>query len=85
MMDHEHDDMDECVKALEAVHAFLHGELSESHADLIRVHLHACEKCMESFEIEQAITAMIKRSHPCPKAPSTLTARIHSMRVERRT
>ena len=33
---HDHDDMEECVRALEAVHAFLHGELPETEADRVR-------------------------------------------------
>ena len=63
-MSHEHDEMDECVAALARVHAFLHHELLEADADMIRHHLHACERCMENFEIESTITEMIQRSQP---------------------
>ena len=76
---HEHDEMDECVRAFEAVHAFLHGELDEADADQIRIHLHACERCMENFDIESTITEMIQRSHVGTQAPATLRARIHTM------
>ena len=72
MSGHEHDGMDECVRALDAVHAFLHGELPETEADRVRHHLHACERCMESFEIESVITAMIRRSQPATAAPAAL-------------
>lgn len=78
-----HDEMDECVQALAQVHAFLHHELVEADADLIRHHLHACERCMENFEIESTITEMIQRSHRPAKAPSTLVARIQTVRVRR--
>lgn len=71
---HDHDDVDECVVALKAVHAFLHDELGEAEADMIRHHLHACERCMENFEIEQTITEMIRRSQRGPEAPATLRA-----------
>ena len=81
---HDHDEMDECVAALARVHAFLHNELVEADADVIRVHLHACERCMENFEIESTITEMIQRSPLAAKAPATLTARIQTMRVTRR-
>ena len=81
---HEHDEMDECVRALESVHAFLHGELQDPDADLIRHHLHACERCMENFEIESTITEMIQRSQPTTSAPSTLTARIQTLRITRK-
>ncbi|RRD50545.1 zf-HC2 domain-containing protein [Arachnia propionica] len=83
MWSHDHDDMDECVRALEAVHAFLHGELGEVEADLIREHLHACELCMESFEIEQTITHMIHRSQPLEAAPSMLRQRLTLLCLER--
>ncbi|GAA4900259.1 hypothetical protein GCM10025789_18310 [Tessaracoccus lubricantis] len=83
MFSHAHDEMDECVQALARVHAFLHNELVEADADMIRHHLHACERCMENFEIESTITEMIQRSQPQQSAPSTLTARIQTMRISR--
>lgn len=83
-MSHEHDEMDECVQALARVHSFLHNELLEADADAIRVHLHACERCMENFEIESTITEMIQRSQPVVTAPVSLAARITSMRITRR-
>lgn len=81
MTSHEHDELDECVQALVRVHAFLHHELLEADADLIRHHLHACERCMENFEIESTITEMIQRSQPPAKAPTTLSARIQTLRI----
>ena len=83
-MSHEHDEMDECVQALAKVHAFLHNELVEADADVIRIHLLACERCMENFEIESTITEMITRSQPVTHAPTTLAARIQTMRITRR-
>ena len=83
-MSQEHDEMDECVQALARVHAFLHDELVEADADAIRIHLHACERCMENFEIDSTITEMIVRSQPGDKAPATLAARIQTMRITRR-
>lgn len=83
MYSQEHDEMDECVQALSQVHSFLHNELLEGDADLIRLHLHACERCMENFEIESTITEMIQRSQLAAKAPATLSARIQTMRVTR--
>lgn len=80
MWSHDHDELDDCVRALEAVHAFLHHELAESDADQIRIHLHACEQCMEHFDIESTITEMIRRSQPAPVVPPTLVTRITTMR-----
>lgn len=84
MFSHEHDEMDECVQALSRVHAFLRDELVERDADVIRLHLHACERCMENFEIESTITEMIQRSQPVVTAPASLAARIQAMRVTSR-
>ena len=84
MFSHEHDEMDECVAALSQVHSFLRNELLEHDADLIRLHLHACERCMENFEIESTISEMIQRCQPTSSAPSTLAARIHTLRISRR-
>ena len=77
---HEHDEVDECVAALERVHAFLHHELVDADADAIRHHLHACERCMENFEIESTINEMIRRS-AATKAPASLTIRVLSLRI----
>jgi anti-sigma factor len=79
MPGHDHDEMDECVRALEAVHAFLHGELPEIEADQVRHHLHACERCMESYEIESAITKMICRSQPTTAAPAGLRNKLTAL------
>lgn len=84
MWSHEHDELDECVRALESVHAFLHNELLEADADMIRHHLHACERCMENFEIESTITEMIQRSQAAPAAPTSLTSRITRLSVRHR-
>lgn len=81
MWSDDHDELDECVRALESVHAFLHHELSEADADVIRHHLHACERCLESFEIESTITEMIRRSQSPSPAPVALAARILRLRT----
>lgn len=80
MTDSHHDEMDECVAALHRVHAFLHGEMAEADADEIRHHLHACERCMEQFEIETTINEMIRRSVRTI-APASLRIRVSSLRI----
>ena len=79
MSRHEHEGMDECLQALDALHAFLHGELPESDADHVRHHLHACERCMESFESESVITEMIRRSQPATVAPAALRDKLMAL------
>lgn len=73
---HDGEHMDECVQALENLHSFLRHELCEMDADAIRHHLHACERCMDNFNIEEAITVMLKRCCSGAKAPDRLRASI---------
>lgn len=77
----ENSKKDECFAALERVHDFLNNELLEADADLIRHHLHACEDCMEQYEIESTILAMIKRVGSV-KAPESLSVRIARICVD---
>ena len=74
-----------CRWALANAHAFLHGELPEADADEIRRHLMACESCMDNFDIEELIGALVKRcSGGAAAAPEQLRVRVSSMRVTAR-
>jgi len=69
------------VNALDNVQTFLHGELDDRTAADIRAHLMACESCMDDFDVEQAITALVRRCCP-PEQPSpALRMRISSLSV----
>lgn len=80
-----HDDADECSRALSQVQAFLHGELGDDEADLIRLHLDACEKCLDDFDVEQAITLLVRRCNPTPCASAELRMRIVQISATLRT
>ena len=80
---HDHEAHDACVQALSQLQEFLHGELDENSADLIRTHLQACESCLDSFDVENAISALIRRCHPPTAAPASLRMRITSITVTR--
>ena len=73
------DDNDACVVALDKVHAFLQGELEEADADLVRLHLDACEKCLNDYDVEQVITQLVRRCNPPAPASSQLRMRIVKM------
>ncbi|GAA1398137.1 zf-HC2 domain-containing protein [Luteococcus peritonei] len=79
------DDHDACARALSQVQAFLHHELPEADADLIRAHLDACEQCLENYDIEQTIATLVKRCHPPTAASSELRMRIVKMSMTMRT
>jgi len=79
---HDHSSAhDECVEALTRLQEFLHGELDETSADTIRQHLQACESCLDAFDVENAISAIIKRCHQPTQAPASLRMRITSIRI----
>ncbi|MDR2619644.1 MAG: zf-HC2 domain-containing protein [Propionibacteriaceae bacterium] len=71
-------DLDLCAHALRNVHAFLHGELSEEEADMIRRHLSACERCIDNFRVEEQITKLIQRCCEV-HASDTLRVRVRAL------
>ncbi len=77
----EVDPDEQCCLAIEHVHAFLHGELPSTCADSVREHLMACEHCMDHFDLEQCITALVKRAHQPQMAPESLKVRISQMTI----
>ncbi len=72
---------DSCTFAIRSVHAFLHGELPESTADEIRHHLMACESCVDSFDAEQFISALLKRCYGPQVAPPELRMRVSRLSI----
>lgn len=72
---------DQCSFAMRSVHAFLHGELPASTADEIRHHLIACEKCMDDFDAEDFIGALLRRCYGPTTAPAELRVRIAQLTV----
>jgi mycothiol system anti-sigma-R factor len=51
----------DCSEVLEQVYAFHDHELTEEEADHIREHLMACEPCLDSFEVEEALRTLIRK------------------------
>ncbi len=54
-------EFEDCNEVLEHLYAFHDNELSEAEADHIRAHLMACEPCLDSFEVEEALRALIRK------------------------
>ncbi|HBX80435.1 MAG: mycothiol system anti-sigma-R factor [Propionibacteriaceae bacterium] len=68
---------DDCSAILARAYVFLDHELSEAEEDDVRAHLMACEPCLDHFDVEAAVKALVKRC--CTeeaKAPEGLRARI---------
>ncbi|MGA4507287.1 zf-HC2 domain-containing protein [Propionibacteriaceae bacterium G1746] len=72
---------DSCIEALSRIQEFLHGELDEDTADVIREHLQACESCLDTYDVETAITTLIRRAMPTSACPDGLRARVMKMHV----
>ena len=68
-----------CEVALGSLQAFLHGELPQTDADEIRRHLMICDSCMGDFDVEDMISAMVKRCTETPCATLELRGRITSL------
>ncbi|OYN90934.1 mycothiol system anti-sigma-R factor [Parenemella sanctibonifatiensis] len=73
--------VDACADALTNMFTFLDDELQAMHADDIRLHLAACEPCMDAFELETAIREAVRRSCAA-QAPKSLRVRITQIRIQ---
>lgn len=75
----------ECRVALAQVFAFLDHELAEGDADEIRVHLHGCDDCLDEFDVQQALKALVRRGCGQARAPESLrlrvVAQVHSVEI----
>ncbi len=69
-------DIQACLQALEKAHAYLREEITGADAEVIREHLSACQNCMNNFDVEAAITQLVKKCCTGPKAPAHLKASI---------
>ena len=67
---------DECWAALSVLQEFLHAELSDLQADQIRMHLEACEQCLEKFDVEFTIGSLVRRCQPTLTASARLRMRV---------
>jgi len=54
-------EFEDCHEVLEHLYAFHDNELTEEEADHIREHLMACEPCLDSFQVEEALRALIRK------------------------
>jgi len=75
--------IEDCTKAIMQMQNFLHGELAEADADEIRRHLMACEACLDYYDCETLISAMVRRCVESVRqhASEELRARIANLHV----
>lgn len=51
----------DCNDSLAELYTFLDGELTDSKRDEIRQHLHDCSPCLERFDFQAELKAVIAR------------------------
>jgi len=66
----------ECEHMLDRVYQFLDRELDTASSDEIRRHLAGCEPCLDRFDVEQAVKALVSRCCGGDKAPSHLRTKV---------
>lgn len=78
MNDHTADEVSssDCEHMLDRVYQFLDHELDTASSDEIREHLAACEPCLDRFDVEQAVKALVSRCCGGDKAPTELRTKV---------
>ena len=66
----------ECAVALERLYEFLDHELADADADAVRAHLEACEPCLDAYDVEEHVRALVRRCCTGPRAPERLRVRV---------
>jgi mycothiol system anti-sigma-R factor len=87
--DHAQDpSLADCADFLERIVYFLDNELDEADCSAVRVHLDSCNPCLEKYDLQRTVKAVVARS--CSEAaPDELRQRvmlrIRQVQVEIRT
>lgn len=76
----------DCREVLDKVYAYLDGELTETDIVEIRVHLDECSPCLQEYDLDKAIKALVHKHCGCDPVPgdlrSKVLARIAQVRAE---
>ena len=76
MSEHDHDaPTPECADFLERIVYFLDNELDEADCSAVRIHLDACNPCLQQYDLQRTVKAIVARS--CAEhAPAELRERV---------
>jgi mycothiol system anti-sigma-R factor len=76
----------DCSEVLLRVYEYLDGEMGPDDCAKIQQHLEECGPCLQQFDIDQMLKALVRRSCHCETAPRELRmqimTRITTLRVE---
>ncbi|HEX6148268.1 mycothiol system anti-sigma-R factor [Nocardioides sp.] len=74
-MSHEHSS-DDCADFLERIVYFLDNELDEADCSAVQHHLDECGPCLERYDLQRTVKAVVHRSCASEHAPSDLRQRV---------
>lgn len=85
MSAHEHDtSASDCADFLEQIVFLIDNELAAADADQVRIHLQSCSPCLETYDQQRIVKAVVARS--CTEvAPGELRSKIMVQIQELRT
>jgi mycothiol system anti-sigma-R factor len=73
---HRHDSAaDDCSEFLQRIVYLLDNELDEADCSVVRAHLDACNPCLEKYDLQRTVKAIVARSCSEP-APTELRERV---------
>ena len=76
--DHEGHEGFDCSRARLQLYEYLDGEMDLDDCARIREHLAHCGPCLQEYDIDQIIKALVRRSCHCEAAPTQLRTQIMS-------
>jgi mycothiol system anti-sigma-R factor len=71
-----HLDEADCSEALHRVFEYLDGEMGSDDSAKIAAHLAHCAACLQQYDLDTMVKALVKRSCPPESAPTHLRAMI---------
>jgi len=75
---HEGHEGFDCSRARLQLFEYLDGEMDANDCVKIREHLAHCGPCLQEYDIDQIIKALVRRSCDCEAAPTELRTQIMS-------
>ncbi|NBE98491.1 mycothiol system anti-sigma-R factor [Nonomuraea sp. KC401] len=66
----------DCREVLDKVYAYLDGELTESDVAGIRVHLDECSPCLQEYDLDKAVKALVHKHCGCDPVPADLRSKV---------
>jgi len=66
----------ECGDYLSRIYELLDGELDDAARAQLQAHLDECPPCLDEYQLDKLLKALVQRSCACEQAPDTLRMQI---------